>query len=268
MSWTGDPTWLAEVLRGEGLRVVEFPGWRERGHGDFGDLWGIVCHHTGGSNTPPSEIAYGLPHLAGPLSQIHLSRDGTVTVIAVGVAWHAGVGSWPGLPEDNANFRTIGIEAANNGTEGWSQAQYAAYVGICAAICRRLGYGADRVIGHKEWAGPKQGKWDPGAMDMNAFRRDVQAQIEHKAPRKGPGKVFNDEMIRNRRGQDINAGDMIAYLDEHTGQTLDQLGGPGTCDGKPFPGWTQLGGRTVVDALAAVGAALGIDGFADPKAGK
>ena len=33
---------------------------------------------------------------------------------------------------------------------------------------------------------------------------------------------------------------------------------------KSFPGWDQLGGRTVVDALAAIGAALGIPGFYDP----
>lgn len=70
-------------------------------------------------------------------------------VVAVGVAWHAGQGSWPGLPTNNANFHTIGIEAENNGTEGWSAAQYWAYVKCCAAICRKLGYGADRVIGHK-----------------------------------------------------------------------------------------------------------------------
>ncbi|MFI6173511.1 N-acetylmuramoyl-L-alanine amidase [Nocardia sp. NPDC051052] len=181
MSWTGDPVWLAEVLRAEGLRVVEFPGWRERGHGDFGEIWGIVAHHTGGSNTPPTEIAYGIPSLEGPLSQLHLAQDGTVTVVAVGVAWHAGAGSWPGLPEDNANYHTIGIEAANNGTEGWSDQQYDAYVGICAAILRKLGHGADRVIGHKEWAGPKQGKWDPGAMDMNQFRADVAERMKGSA---------------------------------------------------------------------------------------
>lgn len=178
MSWTGDPVWLADVLREQGLRVVEFPGWRERGYGDFGDIWGIVAHHTGGSNTPSSEIAYGIPSLEGPLSQLHLAQDGTVTVIAVGVAWHAGAGSWPGLPEDNANFHTIGIEAANNGTEGWSDAQYDAYVGICAAILRKLGHGAERVIGHKEWAGPKQGKWDPGAMNMDQFRADVAERMK------------------------------------------------------------------------------------------
>ncbi|MEU6582742.1 glycoside hydrolase domain-containing protein [Nocardia sp. NPDC046763] len=34
-----------------------------------------------------------------------------------------------------------------------------------------------------------------------------------------------------------------------------------------FPGWPQLGGRTIVDAVAAIGAHLGLPGFADPKAG-
>ncbi|WP_378734683.1 N-acetylmuramoyl-L-alanine amidase [Nocardia brasiliensis] len=181
MSWTGDPVWLADVLREEGLRVVEFPGWRDRGHGDFGDIWGIVAHHTGSSHSPPTEIAYGIPALAGPLSQLHLAQDGTVTVVAAGVAWHAGAGSWPGLPEDNANFHTIGIEAVNNGTEGWSDAQYDAYVGCCAAILRKLGYGSDRVIGHKEWAGPKQGKWDPGGIDMDRFRADVAERMKGSA---------------------------------------------------------------------------------------
>ncbi|WP_054815435.1 N-acetylmuramoyl-L-alanine amidase [Nocardia arizonensis] len=178
MSRTGDPVWLADALREEGLRVAEFPGWRERGHGDFGDIWGVIAHHTGGSRTPASEIAYGIPTLEGPLSQLHLAQDGTVTVVAAGVAWHAGRGSWPGLPEDDANSHTIGIEAANNGTEGWSTAQYDAYVGCCAAILRRLGYGADRVIGHKEWAGTEQGKWDPGAMDMDQFRADIAERLK------------------------------------------------------------------------------------------
>ncbi|WP_084514442.1 peptidoglycan recognition protein family protein [Nocardia acidivorans] len=187
MGWKGDPVWLADVLRDEGLNVVEAPGWRTRGHGDFRDIWGVVCHHTGGSRTPATEIMYGTASLEGPLSQIHLSQDGTVTVCAVGVAWHAGFGVYPGLPEDNANWYTVGIEAANSGSEGWGPAQYWAYVKVCAAICRKLGYGADRVIAHKEWAGAdnplginKQGKPDPGLMDMDRFRADVQAQIEHR----------------------------------------------------------------------------------------
>ncbi|KZM75739.1 peptidoglycan DD-metalloendopeptidase family protein [Nocardia terpenica] len=180
VGWYGDPTWLADVLRDEGLNVVEAPGWRDRGQGDFRNIWGVVCHHTGGSRTPATEIMYGTDALRGLLSQVHLAQDGTVTVCGVGVAWHAGLGEWPGLPEDDANYYTIGIEAANNGTEGWPPQQYWAYVKVCAAICRRLGYGADHVIAHKEWAGRKQGKWDPGSLDMHRFRTDIQNQIDRK----------------------------------------------------------------------------------------
>lgn len=45
--------------------------------------------------------------------------------------------------------------------------------------------------------------------------------------------------------------------------TFEQLAGPGrTPQGKPdFKGWTQLGGHTVVDALAVIGQTLGIPGF-------
>lgn len=52
-------------------------------------------------------------------------------------------------------------------------------------------------------------------------------------------------------------------LDAQTaaGLALDQLAGPGTARGADFPGWPQLGGRTVVEALGAIGEKLGIPGF-------
>ena len=49
-----------------------------------------------------------------------------------------------------------------------------------AAILRKLGHDSSRVIGHKEWGGKAQGKWDPGGIDMDAFRRDVQQHINHQ----------------------------------------------------------------------------------------
>lgn len=182
--WRGDPVWLAEVLRAEGLDVVEFPGWRNRGHGDFKDIRGVMVHHTGSDTASAESIARGRPDLAGPLSQLHIARDGTVTVVAAGVAWHAGVGMYPWLPANMGNWHTIGIECANSGTSptaphrrNWPDAQYVALIGCCAAICRRLGVPATRTIGHKEYAGRAQGKWDPGGIDMDRLRRDVAARI-------------------------------------------------------------------------------------------
>lgn len=169
-----DPTWLPEVLRAAGLKVDVYPGAMDRGHGDFGSIWGVVAHHTGGNKEPASSIAQH-PTL-GLASQLHLDQSGKYTVCGVGIAWHAGLGSYPGLPTNNANQVTIGIEAANDGTSGWPKAQYQAYVTGVAAILNKLGRDSSRVIGHKEWAGREQGKWDPGLIDMNAFRRDVAAE--------------------------------------------------------------------------------------------
>lgn len=171
-----DPVWLADVLRAEGLRCDEYPGCYDRGHGDFHSIWGVIVHHTGASGSPgPGAIAEH-PEL-GLCSQLHLARDGLFTVCGVGIAWHAGEGWWPGIPTNGANDVTIGIEAENNGTEGWSHAQTDAYVRGVAAILRHLGYHSDRVIGHKEWAAV-QGKWDPGLVDMPNYRRNVQRVIE------------------------------------------------------------------------------------------
>ena len=180
---TGNPTWLPEALRAEGLDVTEFPGWRQRGHGTFTDIRGVMVHHTGSDLASAASIAEGRPDLAGPLSQVHIARDGTVTVVAAGVAWHAGVGMYPWVPANMGNWHLIGIECANSGTSpsaphrrNWPDAQYFALVRCCAAINRRLGHNAARTIGHKEYAGRAQGKWDPGGIDMDLLRRDIAEQ--------------------------------------------------------------------------------------------
>lgn len=189
---TGDPIWLPDVLRAAGLTVKEISGWKDRGHGDFGDIRGIVCHHTGSNNASAESIAFH-PEL-GLASQLHLGRDGVWTVCGAGIAWHAGAGggiSW--LPANNANRYTIGIEAANDGggspgkphRSSWPDVQYNSYVRGVAAVLTHLQLRQDRAIGHKEWAGAAQGKWDPGAIDMNIFRTDVGALI---------GTVGDDEL--------------------------------------------------------------------------
>ncbi|MEX7473277.1 N-acetylmuramoyl-L-alanine amidase [Mycobacterium adipatum] len=181
---TGNPTWLAEALRAEGLDPVEFTGWRHRGHGSFKDIRGVMVHHTGSDRASAASIAEGRPDLAGPLSQVHIARDGTVTVVAAGVAWHAGVGMYPWVPANMGNWHLIGIECANSGTSpsaphrrNWPDAQYFALVRCCAAINRRLGQNAARTIGHKEYGGRAQGKWDPGGIDMDLLRRDIAEQL-------------------------------------------------------------------------------------------
>ncbi len=84
MGWIGDPIWLEEVLRpalGERLRVLD--GWRERGHGDFRDIRGVMWHHTGNSRETAKSIARGRPDLPGPLANLHIAHSGVVTIVAV-----------------------------------------------------------------------------------------------------------------------------------------------------------------------------------------
>jgi hypothetical protein len=185
----GDPVWLADVLRAEGLNVIEMDGWKERGEGDQGVLWGAVFHHTGNANETPEGIAFH-PTL-GLAAHLLIRPNGDVYVCGIGKANHAGKGSWAGMVTDNANPVTIGVEVAILPVEnaphrsGWPDVQYFATVKTMAAILRKLAKQSSNVISHKEWAqlGPagwRQGKWDPGAIDMNIFRQDVQKQITIK----------------------------------------------------------------------------------------
>lgn len=163
-----DPVGMVDAFRRAGLKVAEFDGWRNRGHGDFGGIWGPFMHHTGSFGETPRGIAQH-PSL-GLASQWHLDKNGLFTICGIGIAWHAGTGSWPGIPKNNGNAVTIGIEAAHNGTAAWSVAQYNAYLKGVQTINRFLGTPIDRVVAHKEY-GAVQGKWDPGALDMKLFRQ-------------------------------------------------------------------------------------------------
>ncbi|HVQ08240.1 MAG TPA: N-acetylmuramoyl-L-alanine amidase [Allosphingosinicella sp.] len=176
MNATFPLTWLADVLRGAGLKVAEQPGWRMRGRGPMGHVRGIICHHTAGpkSGIMPSlsVLTNGRPGLDGPLSQLGLGRDGTWFVIAAGRANHAGVGAWKGITAGNMSF--IGIEAENQGipADPWPAVQVSSYKRGCAAILRKIGAPVEMCIGHKEWA-PRR-KIDP-TFDMKAFRNGVAA---------------------------------------------------------------------------------------------
>jgi hypothetical protein len=178
-------TWLADALRSGGCKVTELAGWQTRGRpGEFGPVRGVLCHHTAGPRTgnAPSLnlIVNGRPDLPGPLSHLHLARDGTFTVIAAGRCNHAGPGTWQGINTGNTSFIGIEAENAGDGTDSWPDVQIEAYARGCAAILKHIGAPVIMCAGHKEYALPKGRKIDP-AFDMNNFRKRVEAFMQGAA---------------------------------------------------------------------------------------
>lgn len=247
VAWTGDPVWLEDVLRPAlGDRLKTLAGWQNAGHGDFKDIRGVMVHHTGNSRESAQSIRNGRPDLPGPLSNLHIAPNGDVTIVAVGVCWHAGRGSYPWLPTDNANWHMIGIECAwptvTNGrydaNERWPDAQIISMRDTCAALLKRLDLPFWRCIGHKEYAGAAQGKWDPGNLDMGWFREEVAKAMRGEfAKPQQPGPILPPNYDK---------------------EVWDQL----------RIEWPQLGGRTLVDTVAAIGAKLGVEGCYDVRAEK
>lgn len=180
------PKNLPAILRSHGLRVVELSGWYGRGVDGSFDPDGVLCHHTASSAdglAGTTILRYGRSDLSGPLSQIGLSRNGTVYLVASGRANHAGTAKSSGtMGSGNGNGFYIGIEAMNRGTgERWPKAQYDAYVKLCAVLSVEItGNSHNTVRAHKETS--VTGKIDPfgptpyeGSFDMDKFRARVKS---------------------------------------------------------------------------------------------
>ncbi|AWN04135.1 endolysin [Gordonia phage Petra] len=192
-----DPIAVYERLQKDPvIKATLLDGARTRGHGDMiSPLWGNMDHHTGASgNSSPWSIA-NHPSL-GLCSQFFLPRNGKLVICGYGIAWHGGSGSGYGIRDVNAQL--TGMEMDNNGTEGWGSIQYWNGVRINAIIhlvakTKKHGSLACNTIGHKEWAGAAQGKWDPGGMNMSKRRSDIAAVMaELGAPI--PPRVIRNEI--------------------------------------------------------------------------
>jgi len=197
-------TWLPDVLRVAGLKVVTTPGWESRGKTFTRNIAGVIGHHTAGPATGnmPSlgTLIHGRPDLDPPLAQLGLARDGTYFVVASGQANHAGTGHWPGIRYGNSD--TIGIEAENtgSGTDVWPAVQMDAYACGVRVILDHCGLPVSRFCAHYEWAvdrirkvkidpkGPWQGggEWYSGGVytgtvrtaSADTFRAYVAAAVE------------------------------------------------------------------------------------------
>jgi hypothetical protein len=179
--------WLPAVLRGAGLTVREYPGWRTRGSDrwgevvGFGPLRGVVCHATAGSRTSTDAGETRTLWITGstsapvPISQAYLSRSGEWTVGASGRCNHVLLGH-KGPHKGYGNYQLLGVEGQNdNRGEPWPPQMLASYQRGVAAICAHMRWEPWRVVGHREH---QDGKSDPLGVDMAAFRRRVAQLLE------------------------------------------------------------------------------------------
>ena len=200
-------TWLADVLRANGLSVVETNGWktRARSSGGFPSTpLGVQWHHTASQTSPENDIHWqtvGCPD--APVGNMTIMRDGSVWLVAAGAANTAGKGgpltlSRGTIPLDSANTRTVAIEAANSGVgEPWPQAQIDAYFATSNAINKQLGNLPSDVFTHALGAGDGwtdrkidpatanavQGPWRPNSVSGSGTwsLADIRAECNRRA---------------------------------------------------------------------------------------
>lgn len=223
--------WLPDVLKNAGLKVSLVAGWQTRGRADMGVLHGVICHHTGTTNSgnmPSLDILInGRSDLPGPLAQLGLGRDGTYYVIAAGKCNHAGQGSWQGNTFGNTCF--LGIEAENGGgkIDIWPDIQMDAYRRGVAAILKHINKGAEFCAGHKEYALPKGRKPDP-LFDMDLFRSEVSKILDGSTPIPQLIPAVEPSGAKRptlRRGA---SGDWVKQLQIKIGAVADGIFGPKT----------------------------------------
>lgn len=242
-------TGLVKHLRRWGLNVQESEGWRFRGRPYNFYPKGILVHHTAsssGSGNFGSEgiVTFGRSGLPGPLSQFLLGRDGTVKIIAAGYSNHAGYGGpRAGIPANQGNTYTIGIEAENNGIgEPWNPKQLQAYYRLCAALLVWIGErDVDKVFGHKEWTSRKI---DPAGINMNTFRANVQKALNAGPVR--PTVRLSNLKPRNRAHDVIQVKRRLRKKGIHSGLVTSNYFGIGLRRG--YKAWQKRLGYTGADA--------------------
>ena len=207
---------LLAVTRDAGVTAVEHGNWRGRvASGSFSPV-GLVIHHTAG-RTSLGVVLNGRPGIPGPLCNWLIDKQGTAHMISNGKANDTGKGSGHVLDEvrrgvapagtavrrgladttnGNAHFYDIEIENLGDGRDGYPPAQLEATLRLATQLCRRMGWTANRVIGHKEWS---KRKIDPNPIDMAWFRDQVRGRLAGS----GGGQLAPPVMKRGDTGTGV-----------------------------------------------------------------
>lgn len=167
-----------------------------------------------------------------------------------------------------SNQESITIEHSNSGgaAQDWPISEKTREAGahLVAAICRYYKLGrpvsGKNVRFHSIESGGMTGcpyHLRPGGKYHDAYIARAQYWYDAMGEKQPQPK---------EKGTMMFGPEQVAALDEakrYGKDTKAQLTGSGEFG--QYPGWEQLGGRTLVDAVAAIGAKLDIDGFKDTK---
>lgn len=144
---------------------------------------------------------------------------------------------------------------------GWSRQQWLDLMGRGIEIAAWLAVQDGRKYGYPTTVIAPPYRRGPGISDHNYVTQVLGMGTHTDVGPNFPWDVFAGHI----RDFTTDTGGSTMDAQTAAGLALDQLAGPKTKDGANFPGWPQLGGRTIVNALAVIGQKLGIEGF-DPKA--
>lgn len=180
-------TWLADVLRADGIKVFEHPGWKARGHGDFIGLRAVVWHHDASPVGPsPGVPGFMLSNWDKAAANCWVALDGTWHILAAGISYHAG----KVLPGKPGNRESLGIETDHTTGETWSGVLLLESLRRgTAAILRRLHRDERGLEFHKSVCSPPGRKTDPDGLVLPTERTAVARLLQPLTP--DPGVIVN-----------------------------------------------------------------------------
>lgn len=214
----------------------------------------LVVHHNAGVNLSTADC-WRIWQDREASAHYQVETDGTIGQLVNDwdTAWHAG--------NANVNAESIGIEHANTGGAAahWPISDETVDAGahLVAALCHAYNLGVpiweSNVFPHHYFSQTSCPYLLSGSLreQYMAMARNHYFAIANDTSQKDTMMTESDRQLL------IEIRDLCRTI-------RDQLTGPGS----GFPGWPQTGGRTLVDTVAALGAAQGIDGCRDTKKAK
>jgi hypothetical protein len=94
----------------------------------------------------------------------------------------------------------------NSGKQGWSAAQYGAMVKTGAVLAKVLGTSVRAQRAHRETS--VTGKWDPGMLDMDKFRADIDRELSAEDAPLPPPRIRAAQRIETAAEQATHAGEI------------------------------------------------------------